>query len=400
MAELPNCQITFAHNMNSSFFSTQKKLGILGGGQLGKMLLQCTRTFDVYTKVLDPDKEAPSKIGCNEFHVGSLQDFDTVYHFGKDCDVVTIEIEHVNVEALEKLKEEGVIVHPDPHALEIINDKGLQKMFFKANDLPTVDFTFFENKDEVLISLEQGDITYPFVQKSRKDGYDGRGVHIVNSANDTDALLNVPCLIEDKVDLKIEIAVIASRNQNGQIICYDAVAMDFVEGANMLDLLLYPVEMDSLILAKAKQIASTLIQKLNICGLLAVEFFIDQKDNLYINEIAPRPHNSGHQTIESSETSQYEQHIRGVLNLPLGSAKVKKPSAMVNLLGAEGYTGDVYYENIEECMSHEGVHVHIYGKKQTKPFRKMGHVTVTNASLSEAKRIAQWVKQTLKVKSL
>ena len=386
--------------MNSSFFSTQKKLGILGGGQLGKMLLQCTRTWDIYTKVLDPDKEAPSRLACNEFQVGSLQDFETVYQFGKDCDIVTIEIEHVNVEALKKLKEEGILVHPDPHALEIINDKGLQKMFFKANDLPTSDFTFFENKNDVLVSLEQGDITYPFVQKSRKDGYDGRGVCIVNSEKDHAGLMDTSCLVEDKVDLKMEIAIIASRNEQGQIICFDAVAMDFVEGANMLDLLLYPVEIDSLLLAKAKQIASTLITKLNICGLLAVEFFIDKNDHLFINEIAPRPHNSGHQTIESSETSQYEQHIRGILNLPLGSVKVKKPSAMVNLLGAEGYTGNVYYENIEECMSHAGVHVHIYGKKQTKPFRKMGHVTITHSSLDEAKKIAQWVKQTLIVKSL
>ncbi len=386
--------------MNTTFFSTRKKLGILGGGQLGKMLLQTTRTWDVYTKVLDPDKEAPARLSCNEFLVGSLQDYDTVLSFGKDCDVLTIEIEHVNVEALYQLKKQGVVVHPDPHALEIINDKGLQKMFFKAHDLPTSDFTFFEDKNDVLTAIEQGDITYPFVQKSRKDGYDGRGVQIVNSPSDTGNLLNAFCLVEDKVDLKMEIAIIASRNEQGQIACYDAVAMDFVEGANMLDLLLYPVEIDEEMIAKAKQIASTLIEKLNICGLLAVEFFIDKKDNLFINEIAPRPHNSGHQTIESSETSQYEQHLRGILNLPLGSTNVNIPSVMVNLLGADEYSGDVYYENIEACMAKEGVHIHIYGKKQTRPFRKMGHVTVTNESLEEAKKIAQWVKQTLIVKSL
>ena len=386
--------------MNKSFFSTQKKLGILGGGQLGKMLLQTTRTWDIYTKVLDPDIEAPARLSCNEFQVGSLMDYDTVFNFGKDCDVVTIEIEHVNVHALQALKKQGVTVHPDPNALEIINDKGLQKMFFKANDLPTSDFMFFENKDDVIKSLNQGVISLPFVQKSRKDGYDGRGVQIVNIAADTERLLNGSCLVEDKVDLKMEIAIIVSRNIQGEVACYDAVAMDFVEGANMLDLLLYPVAIDATLVSKAKDIASELIQKLNICGLLAVEFFIDKKDTIYINEIAPRPHNSGHQTIESSETSQYEQHLRGILNLPLGSTNVTIPSVMVNLLGAEGYSGNVYYEHIEKCMATEGVHVHIYGKKQTRPFRKMGHVTVTNKSLDEAKKIAQWVKQTLIVKSL
>ena len=386
--------------MNKSFFSTQKKLGILGGGQLGKMLLQTTRTWDIYTKVLDPDIEAPARLSCNEFQVGSLMDYDTVFNFGKDCDVVTIEIEHVNVHALQALKKQGVTVHPDPNALEIINDKGLQKMFFKANDLPTSDFMFFENKDDVIKSLNQGVISLPFVQKSRKDGYDGRGVQIVNIAADTERLLNGSCLVEDKVDLKMEIAIIASRNIQGEVACYDAVAMDFVEGANMLDLLLYPVAIDATLVSKAKDIASELIQKLNICGLLAVEFFIDKKDTIYINEIAPRPHNSGHQTIESSETSQYEQHLRGILDLPLGSTNVTIPSVMVNLLGAEGYSGNVYYEHIEKCMATEGVHVHIYGKKQTRPFRKMGNVTVTNKSLHEAKKIAQWVKQTLIVKSL
>ncbi len=386
--------------MNKSFFSTQKKLGILGGGQLGKMLLQTTRTWDIYTKVLDPDIEAPARLSCNEFQVGSLMDYDTVFNFGKDCDVVTIEIEHVNVHALQALKKQGVTVHPDPNALEIINDKGLQKMFFKANDLPTSDFMFFENKDDVIKSLNQGVISLPFVQKSRKDGYDGRGVQIVNIAADTERLLNGSCLVENKVDLKMEIAIIASRNIQGEVACYDAVAMDFVEGANMLDLLLYPVAIDATLVSKAKDIASELIQKLNICGLLAVEFFIDKKDTIYINEIAPRPHNSGHQTIESSETSQYEQHLRGILDLPLGSTNVTIPSVMVNLLGAEGYSGNVYYEHIEKCMATEGVHVHIYGKKQTRPFRKMGHVTVTNKSLDEAKKIAQWVKQTLIVKSL
>lgn len=386
--------------MRKSFFSNQKTLGILGGGQLAKMLLQCANTWNLYTKVLASDKNYPMSLACNEFQLGDLQDYDTVYNFGKSCDVLTIEIEHVNVEALHQLKRDGVIVHPDPKALEIIKDKGLQKIFYKANDFPTSDFVLFENKNDVMLAIEQGKIKLPFVQKSRKGGYDGKGVHIVNSVYDTEDMLSMPCLVEEKVDIKIEIAVIAARNEQGQIVCYDAVAMDFVEGANMLDLLSYPADIDNDIIEKAKQISGTLIEKLKICGLLVVEFFIDKNYNILINEIAPRPHNSGHQTIESSETSQYEQHLRGILNLPLGSTKVKIPSVMINLLGAEGNSGNVHYENIEKCMAIEGVHIHIYGKKQTKPFRKMGHVTVTNSSLDEAKKTAKWVKQMLKIKSL
>ena len=383
-----------------SFISTPNKLGILGGGQLGKMLLQCTRTWDVYTKVLDPDSQAPARLACDEFHVGSLKDFDTVYHFGKDCDVLTIEIEHVNVEALHALKAEGVKIHPDPEALEIIKDKGLQKMFFKTHNLPTSDFALFDNKAHVLLAIEKGQVKLPFVQKSRTDGYDGRGVQVVNTHADLEQLIDAPCLVEELVQLQEEIAVIAARNEQGEIVCYDPVAMEFVEGANMLDLLLYPYNPGKALLDEAQKIASRLIQEFNICGLLAVEFFIDRNGRLLINEVAPRPHNSGHQTIESSITSQYEQHLRAILNLPLGSTDVIIPSAMVNLLGAEGYSGQVHYENFNACLSKPGVHLHIYGKKQTKPYRKMGHVTVTHTSLDEAKKIALWVKQQLQVKSL
>jgi 5-(carboxyamino)imidazole ribonucleotide synthase len=383
-----------------SFISTPNKLGILGGGQLGKMLLQCTRTWDVYTKVLDPDSQAPARLACDEFHVGGLKDFDTVYHFGKDCDVLTIEIEHVNVEALHALKAEGVKIHPDPEALEIIKDKGLQKMFFKAHDLPTSDFALFDNKAHILLAIEKGQVKLPFVQKSRTDGYDGRGVQVVNTHADLEQLIDAPCLVEELVQLREEIAVIAARNEQGEVVCYDPVAMEFVEGANMLDLLLYPYNPGKALHDEAQKIASRLIQEFNICGLLAVEFFIDRNGRLLINEVAPRPHNSGHQTIESSITSQYEQHLRAILNLPLGSTDVIIPSAMVNLLGAEGYSGQVHYENFNACLSKPGVHLHIYGKKQTKPYRKMGHVTVTHTSLDEAKKIALWVKQQLQVKSL
>jgi 5-(carboxyamino)imidazole ribonucleotide synthase len=384
--------------MNNSYISSTKKLGILGGGQLGKMLLQCTNTWDVYTKVLEPTADSPCKNLCNEFVQGSLHDFQTVYDFGKNCDVLTIEIEHVNVEALKKLNAEGIKVHPHPIALETIQDKGLQKIFYQQNNFPTAEFVLCENKNEALAIAEKWN--YQAVQKSRKAGYDGKGVFVLSGKNEAENLMDVPCVMERKISLKKEIAVIASRNENGEVKCFPSVEMDFHAGANMLDLLLFPAQIEKELEDKAEKIATELITKFNICGLLAVEFFVDENNQLLINEVAPRPHNSGHQTIESSITSQYEQHLRGILNLPLGITTIKMPSAMVNLLGANGFEGDVYYEGMEKCMAKEGVKIHIYGKKKTKPFRKMGHVTVLHQDINEAKKTAEWVKQNLIVRSL
>ena len=386
--------------MKTVFFSTSKKLGILGGGQLGKMMLPCAQAWDIYTKVLDSDIDVPCKNYCNEFVLGNLQDFDTVYQFGQDCDVITIEIEKVNVDALKKLKSEGKVVHPNPNSLEIIQDKGLQKMFYKTNQIPTSDFIIFDNKMAVLNAIENKLIKIPFVQKTRKDGYDGRGVCVVNTEGDLVNLLDGPCLVEDKVEISIELAIIAARNEQGEIVVYDPVSMEFHDGANMLDLLLYPAPIDQNITEKAQQIAKDLITQFDICGLLAVEFLIDKQNNIWVNEVAPRAHNSGHQTIESSYTSQYQQHVRAILNLPLGSTKTMMPSAMVNILGAEGHTGNVYYDGITECLHEEGVFIHIYGKKITKPFRKMGHATIVNQNLNEAKNKALWVRQILQAKSL
>lgn len=383
-----------------SFFSSQKRLGILGGGQLGKMLLQCTRQWDIQTKVLDPDPEAPSRFTTNQFVCGSLMDYDIVYQFGKDCDVLTIEIEHVNTEALLKLEEEGVIVHPKPASLAIIQDKGLQKMFFASHQIPSSDFGLYDSKEDILKAIQGGLIQYPFVQKTRKAGYDGKGVSIIHNEIELNGLLEAPSIVEPKVKLKGEIAVVAARNAAGEIVTYDPVSMDFHEGANMLDLLLYPAPIPKHMADLARQMAHDLIDKFEICGLLAVEFLIDEHDKLLVNEVAPRPHNSGHQTIESSATSQYEQHLRAILNLPLGCTSCILPSAMVNLLGHPDCEGNVNYEGMEACLKQEGVHVHIYGKQKTKPYRKMGHATITHASLNEAKKIAIWVKQTLQVKSL
>lgn len=385
---------------HESFFSSVKKLGIIGGGQLGKMLLQTTNKWDIYTKVLDPDEQASARNTCSEFVQGSLTDFNTVYQFGKDCDVLTIEIENVNVEALKKLESEGKIVHPKPNSLEIIQDKGLQKNFFKQYHFPTSPYELFTDKKEVLQAIQEKRWNFPFVQKTRKAGYDGRGVQIINNEKDLDTLFDQPNLLEQKIDLKYEIAIICVRNQKNEIACFDPVLMDFHEEANMLDLLLYPAPIENHLIYKAKKIAIHLIQEFDISGLLAVEFLIDKQNQIFINEVAPRPHNSGHQTIESCDASQYEQHIRGILNLPLGSTHLKTPSAMINLLGSKGYEGDVFYEGIENCLKEAGVFLHIYGKKKTKPFRKMGHVTVTNQDIEQAKNKAKWIRQNLIVKSL
>ena len=380
-------------------FSQKKKLGIVGGGQLGKMLLTKTNQWDVYTKVLDPSENAPSRCSCNEFVLGSLQDFDTVYNFGKDCDYLTIEIENVNTEALQKLEDEGKVVHPRPAAIAMIKDKGLQKQFYVEHKLPTSSFDLFDDKADILKGLNTGKIQIPFVQKSRMDGYDGKGVSVIQSENDLDKIMDTASVIEDLVDIKLEIAVIAARNTNGEVVSYSPSSMEFNQEANLLDVLLFPADIDNYLKDKAQRMAEDLIEKMDVCGLLAVEFFITKDDDLVINEVAPRPHNSGHQTIESCGTSQYEQHIRGVLNLPLGKTDIGLPSAMVNLLGAPEHTGDVVYEGLNEVLQKEGVHIHIYGKKQTKPYRKMGHITVTNNNLEQAKKIALWVKEQVQVKS-
>ncbi|MBU3676675.1 MAG: 5-(carboxyamino)imidazole ribonucleotide synthase [Chitinophagaceae bacterium] len=385
--------------MSLSFFSGPAILGILGGGQLGKMLLQAGHPWDLQTRVLDPDPEAPCKNLCHYFEVGSLLDYNTVYQFGKACDVLTIEIEHVNTDALRQLKKEGVVVHPDPEALGTIQDKGKQKIFFKHLGIPTSDFSLFQEKEHLYDALRNKIIKYPFVQKTRTAGYDGKGVSIIFSENDLPKLLEGPCIIEDYVPLQGELAVIVARNEQGETVAYDPVSMDFHAEANLLDLLLYPAPVSVELAAQAEQYARAIIESFGICGVLAVEFLIDQQGKIWVNEVAPRPHNSGHQTIESSVTSQYQQHLRGILNLPLGSTRITVPSAMVNILGDEGHQGPVLYEGLNTCLEQPGIHIHLYGKKITKPFRKMGHVTVTHPDLEQAKQTAQWVKQTIHVQS-
>ncbi|EDP97734.1 5-(carboxyamino)imidazole ribonucleotide synthase [Kordia algicida OT-1] len=380
-----------------NYFSSNFKLGILGGGQLGKMLLYTTRKFDVYTSVLDPSAEAPCKIACNEFHQGDLMDFETVYNFGKNVDVLTFEIEHVNVDALQKLEDEGVHVYPSAKTLQTIQNKGIQKLFYQKHHIPTAPFSIYMSLEELLHSVENDVISIPFVWKSTQFGYDGTGVKIVRSLADLERLPNVECMCEELVEFKNELAVIVSRNVSGEVKTYPVVEMEFHPEANQVEYVICPARIPENIQAKAKKVALQVSEALQHTGILAVELFQTQNDEILVNEVAPRPHNSGHYSIEASYTDQFEQHIRAILNLPLGNTASKVAGIMVNLVGAEGHTGEVVYENIEKIMQLEGVTPHIYGKKQTRPFRKMGHVTIVNEDVAEARKVAATVKQTINV---
>jgi 5-(carboxyamino)imidazole ribonucleotide synthase len=380
-----------------NYFSSDFKLGILGGGQLGKMLLTETRKFDIYTCVLDPSNEAPCKIACNEFTQGNLMDYDTVFNFGKQVDVLTIEIENVNVDALHDLEKEGVKVYPPAKSIATIQNKAKQKLFYVDHNLPTAEFLRFAYKDEIFTALKHETIDFPFVWKSAQFGYDGNGVKIVRSHSDLDELPNVECITEQLVPFKNELAVIVARNAKGHVKAFPVVEMEFHPEANQVEYVICPARISKEVALKAELIALKTAAAFEHVGLLAVEMFQTEDDEILINEVAPRPHNSGHQTIEASYTSQFEQHIRAILDLPLGRADSKVGGVMVNLVGAEGHTGDVVYENIEEIMDMEGVTPHIYGKRQTRPFRKMGHVTIVHEDINEARQIAQNVKQKIKV---
>ncbi len=380
-----------------NYFSSNFKLGILGGGQLGKMLLYDTRKFDIYTCVLEASNEAPCKIACNEFHLGDLMDYDAVYKFGKQVDVLTIEIENVNIDALEALEKEGIKVYPASKTLRTIQNKATQKLFYIDHNLPTAPFSRFAYTSEIKEAIHHGGLSLPFVWKCAQFGYDGMGVKIVKAVTDLEGLPNVECIAETLVPFKNELAVIVARNASGEIKTYPVVEMEFHPEANQVEYVICPARIPDDVAKKATDVALQTSKAFNHVGLLAVEMFQTEDDDILINEVAPRPHNSGHQTIEASYTSQFEQHIRAILNLPLGRTDSKVGGVMVNLVGAEGYSGNVVYEHIETIMNMEGVTPHIYGKKQTRPFRKMGHVTIVNEDLNEARKVAEQVKSTIKV---
>lgn len=380
-----------------NYFSSDFKLGILGGGQLGKMLLTETRKFDIQTLVLEPSEEAPARYSCNGFYKGSLMDFDTVYQFGKMVDLLTIEIENVNLDALDKLEEEGLPIYPSPKTLRLIQNKGKQKDYYVSNDIPTSPHQRFVDLNDLRNALAKDELEFPFVWKCAQFGYDGNGVKICRSALDLVKLPDVECIAEEMVPFKNELAVIVARSVSGEIKTYPVVEMEFHPEANQVEYVICPARIDEKVAQKATEVALKVSEAFNHVGLLAVEMFQTEDDEILVNEVAPRPHNSGHYSIEASYTSQFENHLRAILNLPLGNTDSKVAGIMVNLVGEEGYSGQVVYENIEKIMAIDGVTPHIYGKRETRPFRKMGHVTIVNENMTEARRIAEEVKNSIRV---
>ncbi|MEM0992474.1 MAG: 5-(carboxyamino)imidazole ribonucleotide synthase [Bacteroidota bacterium] len=376
-------------------FDIHHRIGILGGGQLGKMLTLAAANWHAPIYMLEKSNQYAAAHLATRFVQGDFKHYEDVYFFGKNTDILTIEIEHVNTDALHQLVKEGIVVHPAPDKLDIIKDKGLQKQFYAKYELPTSSFQLFDDAKAIKSAIDNQTLQYPFVQKSRTAGYDGKGVAVIRSA--ADQLMDVASLIEPLVDIDKEIAVIVARNPSGQIEAFPPVEMLFHPTANLVEFLACPARISLAIGAAAVELAKKTIATYDICGLLAVEMFLTKSGELLINEVAPRPHNSGHHTIDSCYTSQFEQHIRAITNLPLGSTKLTSPAVMLNLLGEPEHTGQADYLGLEDCLGMEGVHVHLYGKKTTKPFRKMGHVTIVHENLEQAIITASKVKERLKV---
>jgi 5-(carboxyamino)imidazole ribonucleotide synthase len=375
-------------------FKRQLKVGIIKGGQLGKMLLQEAASFDIHALVMDNDPHCPCR-PLADFTLGDCDNFEDVYSFGKKVDVLTFEYEHINIEALKRLKSEGVVIYPDPSVIEIVQNKATQKDFYRQHGIPTADFKLISNR----MALRMHEDFFPAIQKTCKAGYDGKGIYKIANKDDMASAFDEPSILEQWVDFKKEISVLVARNAHGQCAIYPTVEMEFHPEKNLVEFLLCPANIPKEIDAKAKDIAMTIAQKLNLVGTLAVEMFIDQKDQVLVNEIAPRVHNSGHHTIEGSLTSQFEQHMRAVLGLPLGLTNLTLPSVMVNILGADGYDGPAAYEGIEEALALEGVFIHLYGKAITKPFRKMGHATILDKDINAALIKARQVKDLIKVRT-
>ena len=368
-------------------------MGVLGGGQLGRMLIQSAIDFNLDVHVLDPNPQAPCHAIATQFTTGELTDFDTVYAFGKRCDLVTIEIENVNTDALKKLRDEGTSVYPEPEVIELIQDKRAQKQFYREHGIPTADFVLTESRAD----LKQYANRLPAVHKLGRAGYDGRGVQMLRTAADLDKGFDQPGLLEDLIDFDKEIAVIVARNERGEVTTFPVVELVFHPEHNLVDYLFAPADLSAPLVEQAEALAKTVIKQLGMTGLLAVEMFVTPQGEVLVNEVAPRTHNSGHHTIEANVTSQFEQHLRAILNMPLGATATKTPAAMVNLLGAAGYEGPAHYNGLDEALATEGVSVHLYGKKITKPFRKMGHVTITAPTLDALRAKTQMIQKTIQV---
>jgi 5-(carboxyamino)imidazole ribonucleotide synthase len=389
----------------SKLFYRDVRLGLLGGGQLGRMILRSALDLNVHVRVLDPDPNAPCARFADEFTVGDFRNFDTVLAFGQGCDVLTIEIEDVNVEALQVLAQQGVQVFPSAEAISTIQDKGLQKRWLAQRGFPTAAFEWVADTTDLHALFGPGPFGeapewhFPSVLKLRRGGFDGRGVQLLRSENDLQLAWDAPCILEQKVDIVRELAVVVARNTYGETASYPTVEMEFNPEANLVEFLFSPSSLSPELEAQAQQLARSVAEQLNLVGTLAVELFLTTSGQLLVNELAPRVHNSGHHTLGASHTSQFEQHLRAVLGLPLGSTGLKLPAVMVNVLGAPGHSGPVVYRGIEEVLRLPGLRVHLYGKTETRPFRKMGHLTVLAATLAEAKAIARQAQQLLRVEA-
>jgi len=379
-----------------NFYTSQNKLGILGGGQLGKMLINEANKLNISCKVMDPNKEAPCSNLVENFIVGDLLNYDDVYNFGKNVEVLTIEIENVNTDALKKLEEEGVKVYPSSENIKTIQNKSVQKNFYLKNNLPSSFFKTYDNVDDLINEAENKKCNYPFVWKSARFGYDGKGVKVINNIEDLKTLPNIECIIEDKISIKKELSVIVARNKRSQEKNFPTVEMEFNQ-ENLVDKVICPAQISDDLNNKAIQLALKTSRAFNHIGLLSIELFITDNDEILINEVAPRPHNSGHHTIECCLISQFEQHLRAIFNLNLGSTSIKIPGIMLNLVGEEKHFGEAIYDNIEGALKIPGASIHIYGKKDTKPHRKMGHITIVNKDLNKAKEFAEIIRKSIKV---
>jgi len=374
-------------------FKRQLKLGLIKGGQLGKMLLQVAPSFDVQSYVMDDDVNCPCRHLCFEFTQGDAMNFDDVYVFGKKVDVLTFEYEHVHVEALKKLKSEGLAIYPDPDIIELVQDKGRQKEFYRSQGIPTADFQIVPNR----LALKGCTDFFPAVQKTCKAGYDGKGIFKIKDEDDIPDAFNEPSVLEKFVDFEKEISVVVARNIDGEVAVYRPVEMVFHPLKNLVEFLRCPADITEAVEKKATTIALHILHQLNLSGVLAVEMFVTKDSQVLVNEIAPRVHNSGHHTIEGALTSQFEQHLRAVMGLPLGLTEMTMPSVMVNLLGEENHDGKAIYQGVEHALGLGGVYIHLYGKDRTKPFRKMGHATVLDHDINKAYDKARRVKELIKV---
>ena len=383
--------------MNSSLLN--KKLGIIGGGQLGKMLLVECNKMNIHTSVIDPNKDSPCKNQCDNFVLGDLNNFEDIVNFGSKCDIITFEIEHINIDALVELENLGKEVYPKSKTLRVIQDKNLQKTFFIDNNIPTAPFKYFESIKDLLTSIDRDKLKFPFVWKQTKFGYDGFGVKVINSISELETLPDKPMIVEDYIPFEKELSVIVSRNSGQEVSCFKTVEMEFNKNSNQVEFVISPAKIDNEIDIKAQEVAIKLSKSLDCVGVMAVEMFLTNDDKILVNELAPRPHNSGHFSIEACSCSQFQQHIRSIFNLQLGETAHAGTAIMLNLVGEEGHQGKVNYQNLDCVFNSKNANLHLYGKEYTRPNRKMGHVTIICDKFEDAYKSAKFIKERVKVKS-